>query len=200
MPGRSLTENSFRAAKHRCGNPNASDYKYYGGRGIEFRFGSLGELVAGIGERPGKEYTLDRIENSGHYETGNVQWLTRKGQMNKTRRNRQITALGETHTPAEWGSITGVSEKDITRRIDRGYCAECSVTLAPHKTCQHGYDTSKSRKAAIYKKATTVMLTAFGKTLTKSEWSRETGIGYSCLNERLRRGWSVERAVSAPPR
>ncbi|TAL04131.1 MAG: hypothetical protein EPO08_02345 [Rhodospirillaceae bacterium] len=66
---------SYREAKKRCCNPNNPQFKDYGGRGIEFRFGSIEELVAAIGERPAG-HDLDRVDGSGHYEPRNVKWST----------------------------------------------------------------------------------------------------------------------------
>lgn len=43
-----------------------------------------------------------------------------------------------------------------------------------------------------------VMITAFGKTMTKMMWMRESGLSWSCLTGRLRRGWDVERALTTP--
>lgn len=41
-------------------------------------------------------------------------------------------------------------------------------------------------------------LTYNGKTLHLAEWSRQTGIGYPTILFRLKMGWSVERALTAP--
>lgn len=43
-------------------------------------------------------------------------------------------------------------------------------------------------------------LTAFGKTMTVAQWSREVGIGPLVIAKRLGRGWSVERSLSEPLR
>lgn len=65
----------FHRARHRCTSPNCKEFKNYGGRGIEFRFETLAEFFAEVGHRPqGK--TLDRINNDGHYEKGNLRWAT----------------------------------------------------------------------------------------------------------------------------
>lgn len=42
-------------------------------------------------------------------------------------------------------------------------------------------------------------LTHGGRTQTLMEWSRETGLGYSTIRERLRRGWDVSAALTTPP-
>lgn len=64
--------------KQRCYNPNATSYKNYGGRGItvfaEWRE-SFQTFLDYVGPRPeGK--TMDRINNDGNYEPGNVRWAT----------------------------------------------------------------------------------------------------------------------------
>ena len=69
----------YHAAKQRCTNPKDPRYRDYGGRGIEFRFNSFAEFFADIGPRP-VGHTLHRVNNDGHYETGNVRWATPKEQ------------------------------------------------------------------------------------------------------------------------
>jgi hypothetical protein len=68
-------------AKQRCTNPKHMWYHRYGGRGIEFRFNSFEEFFKELGCRP-EGMTLDRIDNNGHYEKGNVRWTTPKEQAN----------------------------------------------------------------------------------------------------------------------
>lgn len=70
----------WQSAKSRCENPNNKSFKNYGGRGIQFRFKTFQDFFNEIGERPGKGFTLDRIDNDGHYEVGNVRWATHKQQ------------------------------------------------------------------------------------------------------------------------
>lgn len=43
---------------------------------------------------------------------------------------------------------------------------------------------------------TTDPVTAFGKTQSLKDWSEETGIPYSCLYKRIKRGWSPEETLS----
>ncbi len=81
------TYQSFRNAKQRCSNPNSPQYKDYGGRGVEFRFADVWDLLADIGERPDGT-TLDRIDPDGHYEAGNVRWATPQEQARNKRKNQ----------------------------------------------------------------------------------------------------------------
>ncbi len=75
----------YRAAKQRCRNPNQKQYKDYGGRGIEFRFTSIVDWVAELGPKPGPDYSVDRINNNGHYEPGNIRWATKVEQSRNAR-------------------------------------------------------------------------------------------------------------------
>lgn len=79
--------------KQRCTNPDVAGYKDYGGRGIRYHpsFVTFEGFLAGIpdGYAPGLE--LDRIDNDGNYEPGNLRWATRTEQMNNTRRSYKLT-------------------------------------------------------------------------------------------------------------
>jgi hypothetical protein len=44
-----------------------------------------------------------------------------------------------------------------------------------------------------------VLLVHDGRSLTMMEWSKETGLSYHMIRLRLRRGWTVERALTEPP-
>lgn len=73
--------------KDRCQNPNSQRYEYYGGRGIEFRFGSVNDAANWIAENLGIEdrsMQIDRVDNNGHYEPGNLRWASCVTQMNNS--------------------------------------------------------------------------------------------------------------------
>jgi hypothetical protein len=78
---------SYHAAKKRCNPKFADKWPDYAGRGIQFKFKDFKEFLDHIGPRPEPKfnYSLDRIENDGHYEIGNVKWATKKQQARNRR-------------------------------------------------------------------------------------------------------------------
>jgi hypothetical protein len=75
---------AYQDAKKRCTIPTNKNWSGYGGRGIKFLFTSFEQFFAELGRRPeGK--TLDRINNDGNYEPGNVRWATPLEQIHNRR-------------------------------------------------------------------------------------------------------------------
>lgn len=76
---------AYSEAKRRCTNPKHDAWSRYGGRGIKFLFENFEAFFAYLGPKPSSEHSLDRNNNDGNYEPGNVQWAT-KSHQNKNRR------------------------------------------------------------------------------------------------------------------
>ena len=93
---------THRAMMWRCHNPRHHAFKNYGARGIAVcpDWHDIAVFVAWIeanlGPRP-DGMTLDRINNDGNYEPGNVQWATWPEQRRNQRRNQRplSRALGD---------------------------------------------------------------------------------------------------------
>lgn len=84
---------SWREMLKRCRNPNAIQWKYYGGRGVtvcERWQGPNGfaNFLADMGKRP-EGLSLDRIDNDGNYEPTNCRWADRSTQMRNRRSFRR---------------------------------------------------------------------------------------------------------------
>lgn len=80
--------NTWRAMKSRCNNVNAANYSRYGERGIRMLYISFINFLADVGPRPSRRHSIDRINNLGHYETGNCRWATAKEQAANRRNSR----------------------------------------------------------------------------------------------------------------
>ena len=84
----------------------------------------------------------------------------------------------------DWAFANGY-RRDLTlerKDNDKGYSPDNCRWATPTEQ-------SNNRRSNRY-------LEAFGKRQTMAQWSRETGISEGTLHSRLKKGWSVERAVS----
>jgi hypothetical protein len=118
--------------RKRCLNPNDNLYPHYGGRGIricERWLNSYEAFLEDVGRSPSEKLTLDRIDNDGDYEPGNVRWTTRTEQARNTRRNRRIEFRGEVRVLAEWAERLGIPYKVLHGRINKhGWSVERAFT------------------------------------------------------------------------
>jgi len=114
-------------AKNRCQNPNDTSYDRYGERGIEFRFASFEEFYEEMGDRPSDLHSLERIDNDGHYEVGNLKWATGREQGQNKRNNNIVTFNGKTQCIAEWERELGCRRSLIYGRIRIGWSPEKAI-------------------------------------------------------------------------
>lgn len=68
----------WRAMWRRCTDEKRHNWDRYGGRGIcvTTEWEDFKAFVRDVGPRPSRAYSLDRIDNDGNYEPGNVRWAT----------------------------------------------------------------------------------------------------------------------------
>lgn len=89
----------WQGMKQRCFKTYHKNYKDYGGRGItvceEWKnsFEAFYEHVSQLPHYGEEGYSLDRINNNGNYEPGNVKWSTQFEQVH----NRRCSKRGEPH-------------------------------------------------------------------------------------------------------
>jgi hypothetical protein len=123
----------WEAMLYRCRNSNASDYEYYGGRGIEVckRWLSFENFLADMGKSYKKGLWIDRIDNNGNYCPGNCRWTTPRRQGLNRNNNRFITHDGLTLTLSQWVSRTGIPKSTIRGRLKRGWSVKKALTLEP---------------------------------------------------------------------
>lgn len=106
----------------RCNNPNAINFHLYGGRGIRVceRWHRFEEFYADMGDRP-EGCQLDRINNDGDYQPGNVRWASLREQ----NRNRRSTILlvwrGKQYPLPELAEMHGISRRKLAERLRKGF-------------------------------------------------------------------------------
>lgn len=112
--------------KRRCYNRRTVAYKDYGGRGISVCdrwFDSFQNFIDDVGRRPSSSYSLDRINNDGNYEPGNVRWATRHQQSVNQRKSAWLCYMGVDRPLVEWASILDVKYQTVWKRYQKGWTA-----------------------------------------------------------------------------
>lgn len=121
--------------KQRCGNPLASHYGEYGGRGIrvcdewlEFTVFMAWAIANGFNS----VLQLDRRENSGPYSPGNCRFVTRDVNINNTRAVKRVVIFGETKTLTQWSldARCHVSRSILQSRVRNGWDARKAISIA----------------------------------------------------------------------
>jgi hypothetical protein len=96
---RATMRNRWNCMKQRCLNPNNTSYKAYGARGIKIHadFLDFPTYVKYVMSLPGVSANkeIDRIDNNGNYEPGNLRWVDRLAQSRNRKANRYIEWEGK---------------------------------------------------------------------------------------------------------
>lgn len=115
--------------KGRCFNPNNKSFYNYGGRGVtvcdRWRL-SFTNFLEDVGRAPSPKHSIDRIDNSGNYEPGNVRWATDIQQANNKRNNRFVEYKGQVKTIGRWCDELQINRFTIESRLKRNW----SITKA----------------------------------------------------------------------
>lgn len=120
----------------RCENPKDPRFEAYGSRGIyvceEWR-NSFQAFYEGVGNRPSKSHSIERVDNDKGYEPGNCRWATHREQSRNTTRTRLLSAGGQTQCLKDWADELGCAPHTITSRLERGWSVSEAVTAPPLK-------------------------------------------------------------------
>ena len=114
----------WQAMKTRCLNPNAANYDYYGGKGIEvcdewMEFAPFAEWANEHGYSD--SLTIDRKDINKGYGPDNCEWVTMKYQNNHHKSNiYQIEVDGEKYSLRDFVDLIGESYVKIQTQLHRG--------------------------------------------------------------------------------
>jgi hypothetical protein len=129
--GRSPEYRVWSGMIQRCHNPNHDKHRIYGARGIcvcERWRRSFVAFLEDVGPRPHKGLQLDRINNDGNYEPGNVRWTTPMANCRNSRNAKPVKAFGRERCMAEWCAEFNMVHGTVTARIKRGWTPERALT------------------------------------------------------------------------
>jgi hypothetical protein len=139
--GCSRTYQSWKDMKNRCLNPNATNYKNYGGRGIKVcdRWMDFKNFLADMGPcPPGLEIDRWPDNTAGNYSCGhcdecqrngwafNGRWATESQQQRNKRNNRDVTVRGVKGCLKEVCQKFGVSYEMVKHRLRQGWSVEAA--------------------------------------------------------------------------
>ncbi len=110
--------------KKRCYNPNAINYKDYGGRGIKVCkrwLHSFPNFFADLGKRPSPTHSLDRINNNRGYSPPNCRWTKTAQQNRNQRKTRRLVFRGKKYCAYEFARYLGVHGSTVLRYLNKSW-------------------------------------------------------------------------------
>lgn len=131
--GSSPTYKSWHSMLQRCNNPNYTQFKDYGGRGITVcaRWHKFENFLEDMGVRP-EGMTLDRKDGNLGYDVHNCRWATKKEQQSNTRRNRIWEYQGVRQNVSQWAAQLGMRPHSLHMRVATyGWTIEQALSTPP---------------------------------------------------------------------
>lgn len=171
--------NAWRVMIRRCTEPAQKDWKYYGGKGVTICqqwLASFENFLVDMGPAPTQRHWLGRRDVSGNYEPANCLWTTQPEQERRRGCCRRVNIRGQSMVLAEAGRSVGVNPQTIARRQASGLPLE------------------NPPAAKLYRASK--WLTHQGETLPLPEWARRIGLPAAVLWFRVKRGMSLELALT----
>jgi hypothetical protein len=126
------------------------------------------QFYADMGKKPGKEYSLDRIDNSKGYSKENCRWTTQDVQCaNRGSFNRVYTYNGISMVLKDWARVLDINYSTLHKRITVQKLTFMEAMYSPLK-------------------------------ISKKDLAKKYGIDYGILCSRTSRGWSLYKALTTP--
>lgn len=128
----SPTYKSWHMMKQRCTNPQYTQYKDYGGRGIDIAPGWMyfENFLAYLGERPSGT-TLERRDNDKGYWPGNCYWAPKREQQRNRRGNVWLELDGVRMLLTDWAAKIGLKDHSLSQRINHGWPLRAALCTPP---------------------------------------------------------------------
>jgi hypothetical protein len=160
-------------------------YHNYGAKGITVCASWRDSFLAfyrDMGPRNGAK-SLVLKPGATEYAPGNCYWSrSMHFALNNYPKPQVITHNGETLTLREWASRLGLPVDVLYQRvIYQNWPTDKAFSTPVRSPQQRG-------KPLVFR----------GESLTFNEWSLRTGISVPTLRKRLKKGWSIERALTTP--
>ncbi len=124
----------WRSMITRCGTKSDTNYHKYGARGIRVCEAWLGPagfmaFITHAGWRPNKRMSIDRKNNDGNYEPGNVHWTSAASQAMNRRNTRHVTWKGREMPLRDACEVANVNYKIIHNRLSKGMSFDDAASL-----------------------------------------------------------------------
>ena len=195
----------------RCTNEKNPSYDRYGGRGIKVceRWRDIRNYLSDLPDGYFEGAEIDRIDNNGDYEPGNVRWATASQNCDNRRTRHSIEFLGVTKSLMAWSRDIGISETSLRERLFvRNWPIEKALTTPPIRNSEAGKNGCDARwrghtakRKPVPRHITVKRFEYLGKQMSIRDLSDETGISIDLLRKRLcERNWPIEKAVKKPKR
>lgn len=120
---------AWAAMRNRCRNTSKM-YAHWNGRGIKVcsRWDVFENFLADVGPRPGRGYSIDRINVDGDYDPSNVRWATRKQQANNTTKTFRIKFNGVDEAVCDVAQRVGLKPSTLYTRVTKyGFSVEDAI-------------------------------------------------------------------------
>ncbi len=115
---------AWRGMIARCESTSLVEYHRYGGRGIKVCAGwrdSFEAFLAHVGRAPSRDHSIDRIDNDGNYEPGNVRWATRHEQRTNASDSHVVLFRGERRPLCDLADEHGINRATAWWRHKQGW-------------------------------------------------------------------------------
>lgn len=130
----------------RCTSIRHKFFHIYGARGISIcaDWNEFSKFFSDMGPRPGKGFSLDRINVNSGYSKENCRWADRETQDNNKQNSLLVTWQGETLTAAQWDRRLSLTKGTVKTRLKLGWDLERIFTepvsrFRKRTVCKNGH-------------------------------------------------------------